>query len=469
MPGQPLPVARLFLLAGLLAVLVYAASVAALPRRYGHIVVGDGVHYYVYLRSLVHDGDLDFTNDYAVFNQAITDPEKQINIDLRTPTGLALNMFAIGPALASLPLYLVAHVISLAGSATGLPLPTDGFGPLYEGAFALSGVLASIAAAACAYAALRRLLAPAPVLVGVAGIWLGGSLLYYTVASPVYAHSFSAFGVSAWLLAWTRLDGRRLLPWLICGLLGGLMAIMRWQEALFALLPLLLYAYDLVRGRWERPGTLLPHPLPEGEGTPLGTRYSALGTFNSVLAYVLGLVLGFLPQMIAWTVLYGAPLAVPQGGSFFTWDDPHWLDVLVSTRNGLFTWTPVALLGVAGLLALLRRYPRWALVGLLAVVLQIAINGLVADWWGGAAFGARRFIGLSPFLALGLGWLVSLLWPARRRLALAVIAILIALNGLLMLQYSAALKGWTRLDAYPTLRQMTIERFTWPLALLDRR
>ncbi len=187
---------------------------------------------------------------------------------------------------------------------------------------------------------------------------------------------------------------------------------------------------------------------------------SLLGT---AMAYGLGLALGFAPQMAAWTVLFGAPLAVPQGGSFFTWNDPHWLDVLVSTRNGLFTWTPITLPAVAGLLLLVRRHPRWALVALLAVGLQVLVNGLLADWWAGAAFGARRFSGAAVFLALGLGWFVTVLWPRRRRLALALVAVLIVLNGLLMVQYSAFLKGWTHMDTYPTLRQLTIERFTWPV------
>ena len=155
--------------------------------------------------------------------------------------------------------------------------------------------------------------------------------------------------------------------------------------------------------------------------------------------------------------------------SFFTWTDPHWLDVLFSTRNGLFTWTPAALLGVVGLLLLLRRAPGWAVVALAAVVMQVAVNGLLLDWWAGAAFGARRFVGGAVFLALGYGWLATLLWPTRRRLALAVTALLIVLNGLLVVQYSAFLKGWTAMDQYPTARQMTIDRFTWPFVFLSRQ
>lgn len=497
-PGLP-SVPRLFLLAGLAAVLIYAASVAVLPRRYGHIVVGDGVHYYVYLRSLVHDGDLDFTNEYEEFNRATTDPGKRINTAIRTPTGLALNMFAAGPALAAAPLYLAAHAVSLAGRAAGLPLPTDGYGPLYEGSFALAGVLASVAAAACAYAALRRLLAAGPALTGVAALWLGGSLLYYTIASPVYAHAFSALGVAAWCLWWTRLDPRRPRHWLGLGLLGGVMATMRWQEGLFALLPLALWSYDAARGRWATAGALAgaggpgsrgagvasvpaqPAPAPAAAG-PRSRRWQRVGSegvspaprparapaLAGPLAYGLGLALGFAPQLAAWQALFGAPLAVPQGAAFFTWHDPHWLEVLFSTRNGLVTWTPVAGFGMIGLLLLLGHAPRWAAVALAAVGMQVAVNGLLLDWWAGAAFGARRFSGSAVFLALGYGWLAARLWPARRRLALGVTALLIVLNGLLVIQYSAFLKGWTQLDQYPTLVQMTVERFTWPFHALLR-
>jgi hypothetical protein len=457
---------QVFVLAGIAAILIYATSVALLPRRYGHIVVGDGIYYYVHLRSLVHDGDLDFTNEYDEFNQANTiDPTKLINTTIRTPTGLAYNMFAAGPALVAAPLYLVAHGVSLAGRGLGLDLPTDGYGLLYEGAFALTGVLASVVATACAYATARRLTAPGPSLAGVASVWLGGSLLYYTLASPVYAHSFSALGVAAWLLAWSSMRPGRRRAWFGVGVLGGLMAVMRWQEGLFALLPLAVWAWDALRGRWELAGHLAEAPA----GAARAVHASFATSAGRPLLYAAGLAVGFTPQMIVWTVLFGAPLAVPQGGGFFTWDDPHWLDVLFSTRNGLFTWTPIALAGVVGLVALLWRHPRWAVVGLAALGLQVVINGVAFDWWGGAAFGARRFIGASPFLALGVAWLAALLWPSRRRLVLAVLALVVGLNGLLVAQYSAYLRGWTHIDTVPTIGQLTLERFTWPLTYLADR
>ena len=48
---------------GTLLVLVYGASLFLLRKPDGRIVVGDAVHYYVYLRSAMYDRDLHFRNE----------------------------------------------------------------------------------------------------------------------------------------------------------------------------------------------------------------------------------------------------------------------------------------------------------------------------------------------------------------------------------------------------------------------
>ena len=52
-------------LLGIVFALVYGASLVFFPKPNGRIVIGDAVHYYVYLRSLVFDGDLQFHNEYV--------------------------------------------------------------------------------------------------------------------------------------------------------------------------------------------------------------------------------------------------------------------------------------------------------------------------------------------------------------------------------------------------------------------
>jgi hypothetical protein len=74
---------------------------------------------------------------------------------------------------------------------------------------------------------------------------------------------------------------------------------------------------------------------------------------------------------------------------------------LFSSRHGLFVWTPVALLAVAGLFRLFRRDRELAGVCLASLVLLVASNCTARDWWGGASFGMRRLVSGTPLFALG--------------------------------------------------------------------
>src|SRR5204863_9632585 len=90
-------------------------SIGLEPRRYGRLIVGDGIYYYVYLRSAVLDGDLDFTNDDTIYQQYNNeDPIKKAEMLARkTPTGLAGNLFSVGPAILWSPVFLVTRGLAL--------------------------------------------------------------------------------------------------------------------------------------------------------------------------------------------------------------------------------------------------------------------------------------------------------------------------------------------------------------------
>jgi hypothetical protein len=78
-----------------------------------------------------------------------------------------------------------------------------------------------------------------------------------------------------------------------------------------------------------------------------------------------------------------------------------WL-LLFAPRSGLFYWTPVAWLAVAGIAPSLRD-PRWrvfSLSGLLASMAIVYLSAAVLDWDGSSSFGARRLVGLVPLLTL---------------------------------------------------------------------
>jgi hypothetical protein len=128
--------------------------------------------------------------------------------------------------------------------------------------------------------------------------------------------------------------------------------------------------------------------------------------------------------------------------------------VLLDPGHGLFLWSPLLLLAVAGLLlALLRPRPRPArlLTALLALGLlgQAWINGCVESWSMAGAFGSRRFVGISVVFAWGLA---VLLQRGAERVGLPVLAAAVAVfawwNLSLMVQFG--------------LRLMDRQRLTWP-------
>ena len=97
----------------------------------------------------------------------------------------------------------------------------------------------------------------------------------------------------------------------------------------------------------------------------------------------------------------------------FDFAAPHLFGVLFSVQKGLFFWSPILLLAVAGL-PLLPGSARAFLLPAAAVL--AADTYVIASWWDwqfGGSYGHRGFIDLYPILALGLGAFFE--WSARRR------------------------------------------------------
>jgi hypothetical protein len=168
-------------------------------------------------------------------------------------------------------------------------------------------------------------------------------------------------------------------------------------------------------------------------------------------------------------VLYGSPITAPQGGGFFQFLHPELLNVWFSTKRGLFSWSPILIFGLVGFVPLYRKNHLLGAAALVIFVLESYVNSIVNDWWGGEAFGARRFISLMPFFALGLAAFVDWVRPrVSQRLLFAALAAFLVWNNLFVVQYSLWLHGIGHISAIPTLQEMTIDKFTAPFQALAR-
>ncbi len=425
----------------------YLVAILGFPKSSGRIVFGDTTHYFVQLRSLVFDRDLQFQNEYMrLYGLDQEIPETEFIFTSRTETGHVRNYMPIGPALLWTPLYVIVALAQWVLSLVGLTARPDGFGRVFQLVPGITGIVAATLASWQSFRLAQRFSDRTCAAIATLAIWLGSHAIYYSLVSPSYSHALSmltsAWFFSYWLRARDVMSASRLIA---LGALAGLCALVRWQDAVFVVIPAI---EGLI---WRAPA-----------------RQRALALAGSAAACVAV----FSPQSFVWQVLYGRAFAVPQGPSFMQWASPHpWL-VLFSSSHGLFTWAPVLLLSVWGLARFGRAYRGVAPQLTVLLLASWYVNAAVADWWAGEAYGARRFLSLFPLFVLGAAvWLR----PARAAVAgtvvsgqrIVIAAGLVVLNGMLLLQYQAFMKGLVAMAPYPSgWFDMWVARFVVPVRLV---
>ncbi len=431
--------------------LLAVAAIAALtlPGVTRRIYASDEVQYVAFLRSLWFDRDVSFDNEYRQFYATGTTRDPMFAatfIEPATATGLRRNFGTIGSAILWAPFYAAADAGVRLARAAGSSVAADGYSAPYISAVCIGSAVYGLLALLLAWIAARRVLEAAGLPAGAhtalaaAAAGLGTPLLFYMYIAPGFAHAASAFAVAAFVLAWLVVRDRwSLSGMVVLGALAGLMAMVREQDAFVVIGPAIDLAWAVVRnGRVRAIGPALA------------------GTAAAVLVY--------LPQAAAYLAINGRLGPSPLVSRKMTWTSPHAAGVLFSPEHGLFFWTPLALLAVAGLVLLVARpggargpaagasSPREASlrigVGLLAIVLlQVYVAGSVESWTVAGAFGQRRFVAMTAPCVIGLSVLGAHLAGSRARVPAAVVAGLCVWWNLgLMVQFGAGLMDRQRLD-----------------------
>jgi hypothetical protein len=352
----------------------------------GGRIAGDGVSYYVYVRSLLKDADLDFTNEYTHYEMI-----GRADLKVPTRTGLRRSIFSAGPGLAWIPFFAAGELVGRTQRALGGDVDLSGYGPVHVNAVALGSLLYGFAAVLLIHDLLRRHFPPDTALLGAVLAWWATFLQWYMVHQPTMSHAVSAFGAALVVWLWDRQREKpRASTTLLLGLATGFAMCLRWQNALLLLLP----AWDAL--------IAIRH----------GGREALDGMRRVALVGAAALV-GAWPQMAAWKAIYGEWVLryPPHGADFLRLDHPYVLQTLFSSRHGLLSWTPVFWAGYLGYLWLLRRRGPLAWPLLPPLVAMTYVNMCSGDWWAGGSFSNRRFDSLLPLLALGLAG--SLEWGRR--------------------------------------------------------
>ncbi|MBX7246700.1 MAG: hypothetical protein K1X53_14480 [Candidatus Sumerlaeaceae bacterium] len=396
-------------------------------REQAYIFGWDDNLYFAWCRSLALDGDLDFANDFDfVAHWKGAGPTQEVFAEFmgrgeRTPAGRVPNITGCGFGFMALPLEFVSRGMAATFSmVTGTAVSP--FASIYCLAFIFTSILLSFAGLAITFRILReRFGEPAAfraIVVGMLGLATG----YYIWFELTMAHAVE-FGVSAFFVAlmlrWhsavlaEEVSPRRvLLGALWMGVMLGVCCMTRFPAIALSAAPTVLG----LRAAWRRRDRI---PLISG----------------SAVAAAVGAIIGFLPQMISWKYLYGAWFVNSYDVTVRFRPIDVW-NVFFDSRIGLFLWTPLAALALAGLIVGARRGDDLC-IAMSAVFLiflwEFSSCDLFIPGGPGHAFGMRYFVDGAFLFFLGLAvvfqWLGTLkLESWARRTLLSVVVALIAWN-----------------------------------------
>jgi hypothetical protein len=385
----------------LLFAALFAIGLAA-QIQLGARLQSDGFYYYAYLRSLAFDRDVNFTNDYTLLGL-----QDHPQLFQPTRTRHAQSAASIGPAILWAPFFAAGHIVARSLNAGHPEVDANGISFPYRQAVCVAGLFYGLFGGWFCFRIARRYFPATVAALAVTLVVAGSFLLWYFVKEPSMTHAPSMMAVAVFMWGWLQIRERafdpatprpaRLRSWALLGAIAGLMTLIRWQNALFTLLPLC----DVVvafRGAARR-----------------ADRASAVEVLTGGALFTLAAAIAFLPQMIAWHSIYGSWLAVSPLGPQIRWAHPQLVDILWSSRNGLLSWSPILYFAAIGLLMFAVRQPSVGIPALVAVAAMTYFNATIQDWWGSDGFGGRRFDGTIPMFCLGAAAFITYAADATRR------------------------------------------------------
>ncbi|MEI8306620.1 MAG: glycosyltransferase family 39 protein [Chloroflexales bacterium] len=389
------------------------------PISVPRVALSDEVQYYVYLRSVYFDHDLDFRNEYVHFaeegrrfgDEAVANALLRPDAANPNPvTGLLRNVAPVGSAILWAPGFALADLGVIIANTRGAAIPRDGYSRPYTLAVCAMSALYCLIGLQLTYRLARRYTGDFAATLATLTVFLASPLVFYTYIAMPWSHANGFFLFALFLTVWMRGRDRErgMGTWVLLGLISGLMFMTREQLGLLLVMPALEATGQYVRklrgrdwlGAWW---LLLRHQ-----------------------AFLGSLLLTIIPQLLTYQILNGRPSPSSTVAGKLNWASPHFFDTLIDPVHGAFLWSPVLAIGLVGLIWLGRRDLALAGMCIIAFIAQTYINGAFGTTWHlSGSFGFRRLIECTPIIVLGLAVLVEHLRPRVGTWPLVIVALLL--------------------------------------------
>ena len=332
-------------------------------------------------------------------------------------TGRKTNKYAIGTALFEMPFFLVAYAWS--DHVEGYNL--DGYGPPFQIAAHLSNIFWVVLGLFVLRRFLKVYFTDAVIAIVLACIAFGTNLYTYSTFIPGMSHPY-VFFIFCSILYYTQrwyAQGKPSQLYML-GALAGLAVITRPIAIIIFLVTLLWEVNSLA---------LLKLRL-----TFLAQRGKQIG-----IAFICFLAVAMI-QMSYWKYTSGHWVFFSYQEDGFNFLKPKIWAGLFSYQKGWFVYTPIALLGMAGLYFLWKKQKALAPVVVIYFIITIYVVFCWRNWWYGGGFSARGMVESLAVMALPLGalieWVLSLKKKVVNGVMLCAFSFFIALNMFQSYQYA---------------------------------
>ena len=386
-------------------------------QRPQHIIKADGKGYYAHLPALFIYQDLNFGFfDSIEVKKYYQEP---LYYDYtKSFEGKVYNKYFLGTAILMAPFFAVAHTYSIMAG-----LPADGYANIYH-------IWINIGATCYLLVSLfycGRLLQRFKISNGIIALiflifYFGTNWFYWTNFEPGVSHVYSAALIPAFIFYFLRFTDRAGNRYLyFASLLFGLILLVRPVNVLVILAIPLFYS----------------------------NLYSFYQAFKSIFkkpVLVVMCVLLLLGLVSLQPILYyfqtGKFVLDGYAGERFYFNNPHFIDFLISYKKGLFVYTPVLLFGLLGLVKMFKKHPFFVVHWSAFFTVLVYILSSWHCWWYGGGFGTRVMIEYYIFWMIPMAYLLRNTSKITRNISLTMLTVLVLYCQFQTFQYRYNIIYW---------------------------
>jgi hypothetical protein len=374
--------------------------------KWQNIIEADARGYYAYLPATFIFHDLNFTFYDSVEKQK---HKTAFNYEYRTflENGKAVNKYFCGTAIAQIPFFLTAHLISKFNGNE-----PDGYSRPYMLAITLAGIFYLFIGLWFLNKLLKLYNIKEEIRsLAIIAVLFGTNLFFYSVGEMGMSHIYSFAFISMFCyFIKKQFIKPEIRPIVISMLLLGIIFLIRPSNLL------ILIALPFLAGDY----------------------YPFFLSFNTIKKDLVAFIIGFLSLLM---IMFLHPLIykISTGnfwvdsypGEYFDFSNPHCFSILFSFKKGLFLYTPLYLLALSGIYFLFkkRKFEFYSFIAFFCVLVYVLSSWW--NWWYGGSFSGRVFVEYLPLFAI----LLSILLQKASRKARRIVMIPLVVTLIVVCQF----------------------------------